>query len=231
MSKKIEKKAWKLLVEEEQEVKKEADNFYDEEGLVDISTQPPISRVVADIQKTADNQTLTIEQAQDKCLQIRENVMAGKSNNIEVDLIHGTHKFEGNELPLGDTVFKAVEYSSHTPIYFYHKKEDANNVLVFIGGDDAQAFLATQDNEGNASFIRLAEFHLLSISENSKPEKEFGLMTSYNYLTAKIFSSIIFAFCLDPVKNLLLGEAIYAKAAKDAETSGLEEGDTDEQED
>lgn len=229
-SKKLDHAIWKAIEKNEQEVKEGVSQFYDDfNGLVDISKQSPITEIVENIQKAPENQTLSVEQIQEKCLKVRENVIAGKSDNIEIDFIHGTQKFEGNEQPLGDTVFKAIETTTHIPIYSYNKRGEVKDVLVFIGGDDAKAFLAAKDDKGNAYFIELDEFHMLSVSENSKPGKEIGLMTSFNWLRAKIYSSIILAFNLDPVKNLLLGEASYAKAAEDEKKIGLEKDDTDDE--
>lgn len=233
MSKKNNKKPgpiWKAIEKNYEEVKEEASNFYEDGILVDMSKQKSITEIVADIQKAPNNQTLTAEQMWEKCLNIRKKVMEEKPGNAEIDFIHGTQKFEGREHQLGDTVFKAIETTTHKPIYFYNKKGEVKDVLVFIGGDDAKAFLAAKDDEGNAYFIGLDEFHMLSVSENSKPGKEIGLMTSFVWLRTKIYSSIILAFNLDPVKNLLLGEATYAKEAEVEKSIGLEE-DTDDERD
>lgn len=233
--KKLNKIIGKAIDRNYEEAKDEASNFYDDtNGLVNIFEQGPVTKIVANILKTPDSQTLMADQMQERCLKIREKVQSGKPNNIEIDFVHGVQKFEGRKVTLGDTVLKAVEYSSHTPIYLYRKKDDATDALVFIGGDYAEAFLITKDNDGNTTFIKLAELHMLSISEDSTPEEEIGLMTSYIWLTAKIYSSPILAVNLDPVKNLLMAEAIYAKAfenrirVEEENADGKEEKNADE---
>lgn len=220
---------WKAIDENYEKAKEEASNFYEDGILVDISKQDDVAKIVADIQKTPDDQALSEEQMQKECLKIREKVMAGKEDNIEIDFTCGIQKFEGREHQLGDTLFKAVESTTHKTFYFHYKKGDKKDVLVFIGGDNVKAILAAKDDKGNVASIGLDEFHLLSISENSTSEKEIGLMTSYIWLRAKIYSSVILAFNLDPVKNLLLGEAMYAKEVENEKRIGLEKDDTDDE--
>lgn len=228
-NKKLSQGIWKAIDEEYEEVKQEASNFYKDGTLVDISKQKSITEIMADILKMPNTQMLTAEQMQEKCLKVRENVIAEKSDNIEIDFIHGIQKFEGKEHQLGETVFKAIEFTTHKAIYGYCRKGEVKDILIFIGGDDAKAFLAAKDDKGNTYSIELGEFHMLSVSENSKPGREIGLLTSFSWFRAKIYSSIILAFNLDPVKNLLLGEASYAKAAEDEKKIGLEKDDTDDE--
>lgn len=76
-----------------------------------------------------------------------------------------------------------------------------------------------------SSIRETIEFHLLSLRENPDPRKEIGLMASYLSLTAKVFTSIIFASSLDPIKNLLLSEWLQSEwqRAKDAASKSVNE--------
>ena len=95
---------------------------------------------------------------------------------------------------------------SGKPIYLYVKDGDTVDAMVFIGGENILAFLATKDENGKEKFIRLSEFHLLSYHENTDPKKEVGLLTSFVWPGVNIYSSVLFAWNLLPVKNLLLSE-------------------------
>lgn len=211
-------------------VDKEVSNFYDDiDGAINIPEQEKsVSKIVEGIQKAPDNQTLTAEKMQERCLKIREYVKAGKLNNVMIDFVHGIQKHEGLTFSLGNTVLKAVEYISREPIYLYRREDDVIDYLAFIGGDYSEAFLVAKDDEGNTTFVKLAELHLLSINKGSTPKKQTGLMVSYNCYTATIYSSYICSFDLSPVINLLLAEEIYARAVENK--LRLEEEDVDGQE-
>lgn len=75
--------------------------------------------------------------------------------------------------------------------------------LIFIGGKEGQAILAIKNDDEKITFIRLSELHILSVSKNSEPGKEVGLMVSYLWITVKFFSSVIIGENLAPIKNLL----------------------------
>jgi len=85
-----------------------------------------------------------------------------------------------------------------------------------------------RDENGDDYFLRLSEFHMLSLRTDPDPHKEVGLMTSFVWLSAKVYTSVVVAPSLDPIKNLLLSEALLAEwqRAKDAASkpSGEEGG-------
>lgn len=211
------------------EVKKEVSAFYPNNELA-ISDKNDGKNFLEVIQKKADTQMLTEEQKEqieNKCFQIRSNVKDNKPGNIEINLIQGNQKSNGCTYDLGNTVIKAVTMDFDTPVYSYFKKGESLNSLIFLGGDDVQAFLVTKNEDGKVSYVRLSEFHLLSISENSKPDKEIGLMTSYVWLMGKIDTSVILGNNLCPIKNLFFAEWFRNKNEVEKKTTKKNGSDID----
>lgn len=215
MGKTNEKKFLDRLIkkadEEMREVENQVSMFYEDGERAEITTssgKDPFTTIFSSLRKDTIRKTFTENQIREKCLQIRENVKLGKSDNMELNFIQMVQRFKGNNFDLGSTVIKVTAMDGNVPVYLHFKKGDILSSLVFIGGDDAQAFLLTKDADDKNSAIRLSEFHLLSISENSSPEKEIGLMTSYSWIGAKVYSNVILGMSLNPVKNLFLSEAV-----------------------
>lgn len=197
--------------QEGKDIKYQVSEFYEASAHAEITSTPdkdPFAGILLTIRKTPVPQLLTENEMLEKCFKIRENVKQCKSDNIELNFIQGFQKFSGNNHKLDNTVIKAIARDGDTPVYLHIKKGDALNSLVFIGGDDALAFLVTKGLDGEDRVVRLSEFHLLSISKNSTSEKEIGLMTSYSWMGGKVNSSIIMGMNLDPIKNLLLSEGL-----------------------
>lgn len=218
MSKKRAKKSdvVKMLVREEEMVNKEVSEFYPDGlcVLANMNSAPgkdPFAQFISTEKKEQSTQIFTEEEMQEKCLQIRDNVKNGKCDNIEMNFIDGVLRFNGKKYEFGSTLIKIRAMNVSEPVFLHIKSGDAVSSLVFIGGTDMQAFLVTKNNENKTSFVRLEELHLLSICENSTPEREIGLMVSYSWITAKVHSSIIMGYNLDPVKNLLLAESLRPK--------------------
>ena len=213
----LTKKLLKMVDEEDRKVQSEVSQFYEDGVIADMADQNTMCNLVATVRKTLPPQSFSEEEIQEKCLKIREDVKQCKDNSIEVNLRLGIQRHKGDKLELGKTVIKAVPYGTDAPIFGYFKPGDTFEAIVFLGGDDGQAFLATKQDDGKDSFTRLSEFHLLSINDSSDPEKEVGLVTSYIWRTAKVYSSVIMGFLnLDPIKNILLAEEIE-RASFDAE--------------
>lgn len=218
----------KSLDKQANEVKNGLSNFYEDGVLVGLSSSPdkdPFVQIFSTLRKNSIPQPLKEEEMLEKCTQIRNNVKQGKPDSIEINFSHMVHRFFGNIHELNSTVIKAIAMDAAAPIYLYIKKGDSLNSLVFLGGDEALGFLVTKDDDGADRIIRLSEFHLLSISENSTPEKEIGLMTSYSWITAKVHSSIIIGMNLDPIKNLLLSEGLRTITAEGPKHDEIVEGE------
>ena len=203
---------------EQEDVKNQVSMFYEAVERAEISTKlakDPFAGILLTIRKKPLPQPLTKQQMLEKCSHIRDNVKQGKPDNIELNFIQGIQKFRSNKHELDNTVIKAIAKDANTPVYLHIKKGDSLNSLVFIGGDDALAFLVTKGLDGEDCVVRLSEFHLLSISKNSTSEKEIGLMTSYSWMGAKVHSSVIIGMNLDPIKNLLLSEGLRTMTSEE----------------
>lgn len=200
------------------DVKNQVSMFYEAVERAEISAKSdkdPFAGILLTIRKNPVPQLLTENEMLEKCFKIRENVKQCKPDNVELNFIQGIQRFSGNKHELDNTVIKIIAKDANTPVYIHIKKGDELNSLVFIGGDDALAFLVTKGLDGEDCVVRLSEFHLLSISKNSTPEKEIGLMTSYEWMGAKVHSSVIIGMNLDPIKNLLLSEGLRTMTSEE----------------
>ena len=168
----------------------------------------------------SEQKTFSQEQMATECDRIRSYVRAKKPDNIEVRFNEGAHYFNGKKHPLGTTIAKFRAMDSSEPTYLYVKDGDTVDAMVFIGGENILAFLATKDKDGKEQITRLAEFHLLSCQENTDPNKEVGLLTSFVWPGVKIYSSVLLGSNLFPVKNLLLSEWLQDEWQRMKDTAG-----------
>lgn len=168
----------------------------------------PLAPLVKRAKESLAPQAPTQEQLSEKCQQIRENVRQGKKGNIEIQFHKGRQLSDKQAFPLGNTVVKILPKDTNTQdfTFIFIKAGDTLDTSVFLGGDNAFGIMAMKDENGEEYFLRISEFHLLSLRENPDSRKEVGLMTSLLWLTAKAYTSIIFASNLLPVKNLLLSD-------------------------
>ena len=143
---------------------------------------------------------------QQQCFQIQNFVKAGRLENLEIQFEKGIQRFEGRKHELMETIVKLDIEDTDKPVYLYLRENERLRAIIFAGGDEMNAFFVLKDDEENICFARLMGFHMLSIPETSVPGKEIGLMTSYSYGAAKVYSSVIMGQTLNPVKNLLFSE-------------------------
>ena len=217
-----------LMEQEEQAVESETSAFYPDGIIANFtpsSEKQPLAPLLAYAKQPSAPQSPTQEQLFDTCLQIRENVQQGKPGNVEVQFNKGRQISDKQLFPLGNTAVKITLIGANDPHYLFIKADDTLNAHVFLGGNNAPGILAIEGEHGDEYFLQITEFHLLSLRENPDPRKEIGLMTSYLSLTAKVFTSIIFAFSLDPIKNLPLSEWLQSEwqRAKDAASKSVNE--------
>ena len=228
MSKKNETKladhAIQLLDQQNELAKTATNNFYDDSILVNFtpsSAKQPLATLLTLAKQPPAPQAMTQEQLLDTCMNTRIDVKQGKPGKIEIQFNMGRQISDQQILPLGNTVVKALPMNSNQPAYLFIKAGDTLDAHVFLGDGNIPGVMAIEDENGEGCFLPLAEFHLLSLREDPDPRKEIGLITSYLWLTAKVYSSIIFAASLNPIKNLLLSEWLQAEwqCAKDAAAS------------
>lgn len=218
---KLDDRVLKFADQENEDAKAAASTFYPDGIIANFtpsSTKYPLAALLTQAKQPSTPQSPTQEQLLDACLQIRENVRQGKPDNMEVQFKKGRQLSGKQAFLLGNTVVKILLMGFNQPIYLFIKGGDTLNASVFLGGDKAYGILVMKNESDKDYFLRLSEFHLLSLRQDPDPRKEIGLMTSYLWLTAKVYSSIIFAASLDPIKNLLLSDWLQAEwqRAKDA---------------
>lgn len=221
---------FQMLEQEEEKIKTEASEYYPDGVIADFtpsSKEEPLAPLLTLAKQAPAPQTPTQDQLMEACQGIRISVMAGKKANAEIQLNKGRQLSDKQVFPLGNTVVKVLPTDSDQPFYLFIRAGDTLDASIFLGGDNAMGILLIKDENGTDYFLRLAEFHLLSLREDPDPRKEIGLMTSYLWLTAKVYSSIIFAANLNPIKNLLLSEWLKAEwqRAKDATSKPTNEAE------
>lgn len=182
-------------------------SFYNDAGIVNFSyssEKEPLAPLLEIAKAEPAPNTFTQEQLGDICQQIRDNIKQGKPNNVEIQFHKGRQVSDRQISPLGTTVVKLTPMDDCRPKYFFISKDDILNASVFLGGENASGIMAMPDKNGNNHFLRLSEFHMLSLWTEPDSHKEIGLMTSYIWMIAKVYSSTIHSYNLNPVKNLLL---------------------------
>ncbi len=215
-------RALQMMDREEEKVKSEVSTFYDGGILATFklsSEQSPLVPLLAQARATPnDPQAPTQSQLAKQCLAIRSNVKAGKPNNIEIQFNKCRQLSERCAFQLGNTAVKLRLADVTEPRYFFIKAGDTMDSSIFFGGDNAVGIMLIRDENGDDYFLRLSEFHMLSLRADPDPHKEVGLMCSFVWLTANVYSSVVLAPSLDPIKNLLLSEWLQAEwqRAKDA---------------
>lgn len=181
-----------------------------------------IDDILQFIKVEPESQIFDQEQCESICLEIRERVKHEESDSIEVNLDKKNQRYKGMKYELGDVLIKVLVMDIDTPYYLYLTEKDSIEAIVFLGGEEGQAFMAAKKEEGEVVYIRLAEFHLLSVNSNLKLEGEVGLMTSYSWLIGKVHSSVVYCDNLNPIKALFLSEGIRAKENKIKEELNVE---------
>lgn len=137
--------------------------------------------LIAQAKQPPAPQTPSQEQLLEKCQQIRDNVRQGKTDNIEIQFRKGRQLSDKQVFPLGNTVVKMLPMDTNTQDYtfIFIKSGDTLDASVFLGGDNASGIMVIKDENGEEYFLRISEFHLMSLRENPDLRKEVGLMTSF----------------------------------------------------
>lgn len=228
----LEDRIIQMMVQDDEKAKAAANTFYPDGVIAPFSLsseQNPFASLLTQVKTPSAPQTPTQEQLAELCQLIRANVKQGKLGNVEIQLNKGRQMSDKQLLPLGNTAIK-LRIGTDEPKYFFIKAGDTLNASIFLSSDVAATIMVIEDENGDDFFLFLSEFHMLSLRENPDPRKEVGLMTSFESLTSKVYSSVIFASTLNPIKNLLLSEWLQTawQRAKDAasKSSEAERGET-----
>lgn len=163
-----------------------------------------------------------------ECKQIHCNVRVGDVSSIEIHMDKLTHHYMGSHLPLGQTCIRLCVAEEETePLFIFLLEEKPLPVRVFLGGKNSCAFLAVSDEDGAEYVVPLMQFHMLSVSENSQPGREVGLVTSFIKGTlGGVYSTPILANDLTAIKSLILADWLAVTLKKTA-TKGAEQQDSE----
>ena len=233
----------KLNEQRSYEIKDATEKFYDSNyGLVDFSfssEQEPLADLCTLAKAPSAPHTLTQDQLRERCEQIRSNIKLGISDNIEVQLNKGRQMSgllygKPSSLLLGNIVVKIVPMDVGKSKHLFIKDGDTLDAAIFLGGEYGSGIMLITDEYGDDYFLRLDEFYLFSIDPKSNPEKQVAILTSYNWLTKKVYTTVFCAVSCYPIVSLLLSDWIKEewKRAKDAATGSFNKeigGDTNEQ--
>lgn len=217
-----EKVLLKEANKQREEIDREISGFYEDGILANaqlVSVTEPFTQFYTTLRDKLVDQSLSDDEMEKRCSQIRNKVKKGTLDSIEINLMKGVHRYKGIDYSLGDAIIKVLPWNAQKPEYLYMRAEDTAEALIFLGGDDAQAFLVIKDEKGAISYVRLEEFHLLSIQETPDHE-EVGLMTSFVWVTARVYSTVVKGLNLHPIKNLLLAESFQNKIEKERSEEG-----------
>ena len=200
-------KTWQLFEKEQKEVEyalMEAREAAFKEEII-ISTQP-FAELMSMNKCMEKKQYLSEEEMLKKCWKIRDFVNKKKPDNIEIRFNQMCQVYLNMKKQLNDTFVKLWVMEEEEPIYLFLKAEGQHNVMIFLGGDERQAFLVFMDDEGVTRCMQLKEFYLLSVIDDVESSKSWGILTSYSWFSAKIYTSIIQGYNLKPVVALFLSD-------------------------
>ena len=228
---KIEKRILDLFDTEAKNVKSNISEFYPNGTLANFATVDDMNPLINAIEKyklSEDSKRFTDDQLFNKCDSIRKKIKSDISIDCtEINFQKGIQRTHSTDYPLGYMIVKLLLRGTQEPIYLYLDKDDKLDSIVFLGGDDADCILVMKDNSGEYLYACIAELNCISISENSNENFEVGLVTSYSWFFGRVFYGVISGPNLDPIKNLLLCDAM--KKMKNRIT--LEEVKSNEQKD
>lgn len=164
---------------------------------------------------------------EEKCRAIRRNIERGELENVEVRFNIMTQWCLNSERKLADTYVKIWVMDEIEPLFLFLTKDTMMNALVFIGGDEKQAFLVFVDDKNITHYVQLQEFYLLSIVKEKK--MSWGLITSYSWFSARVSTDIIQSFELNSVVDLFMAEW-FRKMVEEKKNKDVKEISTNEEE-
>jgi len=204
-----------------------AGQFYDDKGNFKDFISPSKENLLDKIIKREKPPSQSQEKMEEECRQIKDNVSQGKSENIEIRLDKHIQLYMGQITDLGMTIIKFGFFDISLPSCIFYRYDDKLKARVYIGGDNAWGYLVTKDENGAECFTRLRDFHMLSTPPNPDPRKDLGMITSYTWLNAKVYTSKIYSYDLIPLQNLILSEWLQSQwqQAKDAREKSLNDNE------
>lgn len=164
--------------------------------------------------------TLSVEQIQEKCLEIYKNTKEGMDGNTVIHFIKRIQAWDNDVFDMGETIVKAKILGEEQEAVIYFGEGTEFNVGIYIGSEKnekkKQAFAVVKEISGDETYFELEEYHQLTISIHSKAkESEVGIFTSFSKNTEELHLGIIDGYPnLKPIKHILYHDCVNLKNDK-----------------
>ena len=189
-------------------IKKELGCFYESiepelmAGYERIEVNEKFIRLMANKQEEES----ASDSAYQHCLEIHQSTLAKNPGALEILLHSGLQLCTGTKYRLSNCILHVTLLDDMESIWLFLRSGETVDAAIFAGGNPCNAFLLLKQEGLDDKILQLSEFCLLSLAGTDKWDGEFGLLTTYSYLTGKVYSSTIGGTSLDPLKNLLLAD-------------------------
>lgn len=169
-----------------------------------IADKDSITKIVEAIKKNRDEGRVTDEQIKQRCAQININIFKEVPDNCKVDL--NKHLFLSDKDTYGfeDVVVRFHIMGEKCPEFIclnaYHEVDTA----FFLGGEQRKAYIVARDVNGVTTCAELLSFSMVAILADK--EVDYGILVNYDWLTAKVQSTVLTGYNLNTLKNFILSE-------------------------
>ena len=154
------------------------------------------------------------EEIENNILYIHQNVLEGKTGNVEICFDEGMIHSGGNKYELCNTIAMIRVNSDYRYIFF--NDGDRYDSKIFIEDDSDNAILVLKDKEKNRNskeetiIIYLDEFYLLGICYDGKTAKEMGIMVGYRRF-GNLYCDPVEEVTFSKIRELLVADWLQKK--------------------
>lgn len=156
-----------------------------------------------------------------ECRKIRDKIDDTRYGGLVIDFVNRGIQCKGEEYSFGSCLIKISPDEVEIPYYILADEATPFTSRVFIG-EDFNAYLITQLENGDIKCVKLCGFHLMSF--HSDGMKEYGSFTSWSRFVSKPYFSVLRSTSLDPIKCFFFSEWLssYKKNLIDSQKKGSE---------
>lgn len=156
-----------------------------------------------------------------ECRKIRDKIDDTRYGGLVIDFVNRGIQCKGEEYSFSSCLIKISPDDVAIPYYILADEATPFTSRVFIG-EDFNAYLITQLDNGDIKCVKLSEFHLMSF--HSDGMMEYGSFTSWFKFFSKPYFSVLRSTSLDPIKCFFFSEWLssYKKNLIDSQKKGSE---------
>lgn len=159
-----------------------------------------------------------------ECRKIRDKIDDTRYGGLVIDFVNRGIQCKGEEYSFSSCLIKISPVSPDEVVIPYYILADEATPFtsrVFIG-EDFNAYLITQLDNGDIKCVKLYEFHLMSF--HSDGMMEYGSFTSWIKFFSTPYFNTLGSSSLDPIKCFFLSEWLnsYKKKLIDSQKKGSE---------